>query len=414
MQAKTSTTTTPGSAAGRADGFTRANLGALLLGHCAGMLDLVGLPVWVGANLIGFYRFDPQKAGLLATVFLLCAVIASLLLAPRYGRVSAKAVTVAGYAVAALAFVGLATWAGDHYPSMLALHAIGGLGAGSALTNVDGTMGRSDNPHRLFAYAGVSVALFGILVLGSGPAIIGRAGGAVLWLVFAAVMGLAALVALLAFPRVPAVRPNPQGASGRIPRPVWFAILGMGTLCMAHSMVFPFVERMGIERGYTAGVVAGVLLAIGFANLLPSPLAALLEKRLRPERAIVGGTLVHMLLVLLVTQLPRLEVYVPLVAILTTPLLFIHTFLFGLIARLDPSGRAVAATPAMLMIGSAIGPALGGSLLLVSGYAGLGLAVAAVGFVAAVFFWLMRGPTALLANEQLRSSPITPPEGDKT
>lgn len=397
MQSATTTTSALpiGRAGARADGFTGGNIAALLLGHCAGMLDLVGLPVWVGANLIGFYHFDPQKAGLLATVFLLCAVIASLVLAPRYGRMSAKAVTVVGYAVAALAFLGLATWAGNHYPTMLALHAIGGLGAGSALTKVDGTMGRSDNPHRMFAYAGVAVAVFGIVVLGSGPVLIGKAGGTALWLVFAAVMGLAALTALLAFPQVPAARPHPQGATGRISRHVWFGIIGMSTLCMAHSMIFPFVERMGIERGYTGGLVAGVLVSIGFANLVPSPLAAGLEKRVRPERAIVGGTLFHVLLVLLVTQVPRLEVYVPLVAILTTPLLFMHTFLFGLMARLDPSGRAVAATPAMLMIGSAIGPALGGTLLVASGHSGLGIGVAAFGLLAAIFFFLMRGHSAM-------------------
>ena len=353
-------TTTPvrapiGQAAGRTDGFTGSNIGALLLGHCAGMLDLVGLPVWVGANLVGFYKFDPQKAGLLATVFLLCAVLASILLAPRYGRSSAKAVTVVGYAVAALAFVGLATFAGTDYTTMLVLHAIGGLGAGSALTMVDGTIGRSDNPHRMFAYAGVAVAVFGILVLGSGPEIIGKLGGTALWFVFAGVMGLASLLALLAFPQVPQARPHPHGSTGRISRHVWFGIIGMSTLCMAHSMIFPFVERMGIDRGYTTGLVAGVLASIGFANLVPSPLAALLEKRLRPERAILGGTLFHMVLVLLVTQIPLMEVYVPVVAILTTPLLFMHAFLFGLMARLDPSGRSVAATPAMLMTGSAAG-----------------------------------------------------------
>ena len=388
----TSTAVAPpiGRAGTRADGFSGANIAALLLGHCAGMLDLVGLPVWVGANLIGFYQFDPQKAGLLATVFLLCAVMASMVLAPRFGRSSARVVTVAGYTVAALSFVALATVAGTDYPTMLVLHAIGGLGAGSALTMVDGTMGRSDNPHRMFAYAGVSVAVFGIVVLGSGPTIIGKAGGTALWFVFAGVMGLAALLALLAFPRVPAARPHPHGATGRISRHVWFGILGMGILCMAHSMVFPFVERMGVERGYAAGTVAGVLVAIGLANLVPSPLAALLEKRLRPERAIVGGTLFHMALVLLVTQVPRLDVYAPVVALLTTPLLFMHTFLFGLMARLDPSGRAVAATPAMLMIGSAIGPALGGTLLMAAGYSGLGIGVAAFGLLAAIVFSQVR------------------------
>jgi predicted MFS family arabinose efflux permease len=391
MQTTSTTVQAPAGRAGaRADGFTGSNIGALLLGHCAGLLDLVGLPVWVGANLIGFYQFDPQKAGLLATVFLLCAVIASMVLAPRYGRSSARMVTVVGYAVAALAFVALATVAGNDYPTMLVLHAIGGLGAGSALTMVDGTMGRSDNPHRMFAYAGVAVAVFGIVVLGSGPVIIGKWGGTALWFVFAGVMGLAALLALLAFPQVPEARPHPEGATGRISRHVWFGIIGMSILCMAHSMIFPFVERLGIDRGYAAGTVAGVLVAIGFANLVPSPLAAVLEKRLRPERAIVGGTVFHMVLVLLVTQVPRLDVYVPVVAILTTPLLFMHTFLFGLMARLDPSGRAVAATPAMLMIGSAIGPVLGGTLLVGTGYSGLGIGVAAFGFLAALCFSQIR------------------------
>jgi predicted MFS family arabinose efflux permease len=383
-------TSTVETASARADGFSGPNICALLLGHCAGMLDLVALPLWVGANLIGFYGFDPQKAGLLATTFLLCAVVASLVLAPRYGRASPKTVTVVGYAVAALAFVALATVAGDNYGTMLVLHAIGGLGAGSALTMVDGTIGRSDNPHRMFAYAGVAVALFGIVVLGSGPVIIGKAGGSALWFVFAGVMGLAALLALVAFPKVPAARQHPDGATGRISRHVWFGIIGMSILCMAHSMIFPFVERMGIDRGYGASLVAGVLMSIGFANLIPSPLAALLEKRLRPERAIVGGVLLHMLLVLLVTQVARLEVYAPVVAILTAPMLFVHTFLFGLMARLDPSGRAVAATPAMLMVGSAVGPALGGTLLVASGYAGLGIGVAAFGGLAAFFFSRIR------------------------
>lgn len=385
----------PGSSIGaapgaRGDGFTKGNICALLLGHCAGMLDLVALPLWVGANLIGFYHFDPQKAGLLATAFLLCAVVASMLLAPRYGDLSPKTVTVAGYTVAALAFVALATVVGDHYPTMLALHAIGGLGAGSALTMVDGTIGRSDNPHRMFAYGGVAVAVFGIVVLGGGPVIIARAGGTALWFVFAGVMGLASVLALVAFPAVPAPRQTEVGATRRISRHVWFAIIGMSILCMAHSMIFPFIERMGIERGYGASLVAGVLASIGFANLLPSPLAALLEKRLRPERAIVGGVVLHMTLVLLVTQVVRLEVYVPLVAILTAPMLFVHTFLFGLMARLDPSGRAVAATPAMLMIGSAVGPALGGTLLVAFGYGGLGIGVAAFGGLAALVFSLIR------------------------
>lgn len=46
--------TKPGSAAGNA---------ALMLGHCAGMVDRVALPVWIGIVLIGQMGFGPQQAG---------------------------------------------------------------------------------------------------------------------------------------------------------------------------------------------------------------------------------------------------------------------------------------------------------------------------------------------------------------
>jgi hypothetical protein len=57
----------------------------LMIAHCAGMVDLVSLSVWVGA-LTARYGFDPQRAGGLPTLFLTGAVLASLLIAPRIQR----------------------------------------------------------------------------------------------------------------------------------------------------------------------------------------------------------------------------------------------------------------------------------------------------------------------------------------
>ena len=61
---------------------------ALMVAHCAGMVDLVALPVWVGA-LIAQYRFTPPQAGGLATLFLVGAVLSSLFFAPRFNRIDA-------------------------------------------------------------------------------------------------------------------------------------------------------------------------------------------------------------------------------------------------------------------------------------------------------------------------------------
>ena len=73
-------------------------------------------------------------------------------------------------------------------------------------------------------------------------------------------------------------------------------------------------------------------------------------------------------------------------------MIFTHTFAFGLLARLDSSGRALSATPAMLMIGSAIGPFLGGTLATVFGYPSLALAAACLAVIAVSCFSRLPSP----------------------
>ena len=75
---------------------------ALMVAHCAGMVDLVALSIWVGA-LIAHYGFDPQRAGGLPTLFLVGAVLASVTLAPRIQRLRGRWVAAMGFGVSALA-----------------------------------------------------------------------------------------------------------------------------------------------------------------------------------------------------------------------------------------------------------------------------------------------------------------------
>ena len=67
-------------------------------------------------------------------------------------------------------------------------------------------------------------------------------------------------------------------------------------------------------------------------------------------------------------------------------MIFTHVFLFGHLARLDPTGRAVAATPAMVMTGSAVGPFLGGMILETFGYPQIGMATFVLAVIAAAAF----------------------------
>ncbi|RJG01011.1 hypothetical protein D3878_04930 [Noviherbaspirillum sedimenti] len=149
------------------------------------MLDLVALPVWVG-TLVSQYRFDPQQAGGLATLFLVGAALASVFFASGFTKGNARCAAACGFGIAALAFA--LSSQSTAFPVLAGLHFVGGMATGMALSFAHGTIGHAANPHRVFAYAGLVIGIFGILFLGTTPGIVDKFGGPALFVVFAAVM----------------------------------------------------------------------------------------------------------------------------------------------------------------------------------------------------------------------------------
>lgn len=382
---------------------TRRGRVALMVAHCAGMVDLVALPVWVG-TLIGRYGFDPQQAGGLATLFLAAAVLASVTLAPHLGRLARRAVVAAGYGVAALAFFGASLR--HDFAAMALLHALAGFAAGAALSVTHGTIARSANPHRLFALVGIALGVFAIAFFAVVPLLLAALGGVALFRVFAAVMAVAALVAVFAFPQgdgAPAggsAGPS-AGDPAPMPRAVWFGIVGIACMGLVQAMTFAFLERVGTERGFGLAAVTGVLVALSLVNLLPAALAALLEQRWSARAVLLAGPVLQALLVALIMQSTVFAPYAAAASVFAAVMIFTHTFGFGLLARLDASGRALAATPAMLMTGAAIGPILGGTLVKAFGYGSLAVAAAAIAALAVACFSRLPAPAGATSRSAL-------------
>jgi predicted MFS family arabinose efflux permease len=360
---------------------------ALMVAHCAGMVDLVALPVWMGA-LISRYQLKPQEAGLLVTLFLLGAVGASLFCAPRFQRLPTRKVAVGGFAGAALAFLGVALSTG--YAQMAGLHLLAGVAAGCALSVTHGTAGLSTNPHRMFALCGMALGVFAIGFLGAMPGIVADNGGSALFVALAIVMLIAAATSALLFPYrtgpAPADAPESRDALPPISSAVWFAAFGIGCMGLVQAMMFSFLERIGADRGYSASAVTGVLIALGIVNLFPAPLAALLEKRWPARHVVLAGPVVQAAVALTIAQSTSYAGYAAAGAVFAAVMIFTHTFAFGLIAQLDPAGRALSATPAMLMVGAAIGPILGGTLVQQAGYGSLGIAAGLIATIAVLCF----------------------------
>jgi predicted MFS family arabinose efflux permease len=367
----------------KTDSFT--GRAVLMVAHCAGMLDLVALPVWVG-TLISRYGLDPQQAGGLATLFLVGAVLSSLFFAPRLSRYNGRVAATCGFGLAVLSFLSLSVT--RDYTVMMALHALAGASAGCALSFTHGTIGRSADPHRLFALVGVAIGFFALAFFAIAPQLVANFGGGALFRLFAAIMAVATLATAVGFPQSAASDkvPGHAPAAGRLDPAVWYVVFGVGCLALVQSMTFSFVERIGIDRGFGFAAVSGVLIALGMVNLVPAPLAVLLQRRLSGNRVMLAGPIVQAAIVLTITQSSTFPPYAVATAMLVSVLIFTHTFAFGAIAALDPSGRAAAATPATLMTGAAIGPLLGGTLVKSAGYGSIGIAAAVLAVLAVISF----------------------------
>ena len=367
----------------------------LTLAHVAGMVDMVALPLWIGA-LMQHYQYSAPQAGITVTLFLLGVVVASVVLAPRFNRLPRRVATAGGFALAALAFF-LASRqpvAVASFQMLAALHVLAGLGVGCALSFTHGSIGRSANPHRLFAVANVVLGIFAVFFLGGVPQLIAAQGAAMFFNVVWVVMAIAAVVTALAFPSVPetaaAAATRETLSLVKIPRAAWFAVFVVICLTLNQAMVFSFVERIGADRGFGADKVNGVLIALGLVNLLPGALAALLQKKWSPFAVGMGGPIGQAVLALTMSSALTFVPYAVSAALYVSMVIFTHIFIFGLLSRLDPSGRAVAATPAMMMIGSCIGPALGGAIVQGLGYPGLGWAACVVALVAVACMLMAR------------------------
>jgi len=358
---------------------------SLVLCHCAGMVDIVALPVWVGIVLIGQYGLDPQRAGALATFFLAAVVASSLFFSPRIARIRGTVAVPAGFGVAAAAFFALTTT--RDYGTMAGLHVVGGLAVGCALSFTHSTMGSSANPHRLMAIAFTALAVLSFGFLGGVPQLVHAKGGEVLFVVLGTIMLVAALFALVGFPVRQASSGGKAVVHAPLSRGVWFAMVGTALMTLSHAMMLSFLERVGVAHGFSQQQVMGVLFAIGVVNLFPGMLAALFERKVAATAVMITGPALQGILGLTLTQSPVFALYAFAAGAFPAVIIFTHTFVFGFLARNDPSTRAVAATPVMAMSGSAIGPILGGVVAHNLGYASIGWTVAVIASVGILCFW---------------------------
>lgn len=358
---------------------------ALIVAMMCGMVDLAALPIWVGTLISGFGMQEAQAGGL-ATLFFIGAVLCSTVLAPRFDRLKVRWQASICFAIAAVCFVAMTQTTA--FTVYAILHFVAGVAVGAAVSFTHGTMGKSSNPHRLFAFGGLGLSIAAVIYLGVTPGLISQGGPNMLWIVFACIMGFASVVTAVFFPRLDPTAQTLEHERPKFTLQVWMVIFGLLMMSINNSMILSFAERAGDFRGFTAGQVQTALVTMGLIALVPPIIATLLQKRLSAVVVAICGSFIHgaigfgIMSALVYPQFFGSLIFFPFV------MLFTHTFVFGHLASIEPSGRAVAGTTAMVMTGSAVGPLLAGVTVQTIGYTPLGFLAVGFGALAAISFGL--------------------------
>ncbi len=367
-----------------------AGRAALIVGHAAGMLDLVAAPVWVGV-LVQYRHLSPLQAGLLMTVYTAGVFLTSITLAPQFTQLRPRMIAIGGFFLGALAFVAIILV--DGFGALLPAHFVAGIGAGAALSMVHGTISRSARPHRLFAIANLGVAIFSIAFFVAVPAAVQHDPNAA-FAVLGGLLVLAGIAAIVAFPTAPAVTiaaasaARPAAGAGVSPYKlaVVLAFTGVALMSIGQSNIYPFLERIGTSREFSPASIANMLAISGLLNLLAPIIAAALENIVPRVATICVALLIHAALAITASNSAGFVPYAVAGSLLIFMTLFGHTFMFGLIAKIDPSGRTASSTPAMITLGAMIGPAIGGTVAQFVGFWAIGWVSAALLVASAVCF----------------------------
>ena len=223
---------------------------ALMVAHCAGMIDLVALP-GLGRRADLAVRFSPQQAGGLATLFLIGAVLSSLFFAPRFNRINSRFAGDRGLRPRRSRL--LRRRSSSTSRPWRSCMLLAGASVGCALSFTHGTIAHSANPHRLFAIVGMALGVFAIVFLGATPNLIAAFGGPPCSGPLPLIMAVAAVAAIVSFPK--ATERSDEDLIDEVThlRPaVWFGVAGVSCMALTQAMMFSFVERIGMDRGFGA------------------------------------------------------------------------------------------------------------------------------------------------------------------
>lgn len=348
-------------------------LAAFAASYGIGSLGFVAMPFMLGATIDGL-GLSTAQAGLLGTAEFTAMMLGSFAVSPFISRVPRKGVALGGAILAILANIGCASVHPLHYGTALVLRALAGTGCGLSLAAGNATVANARDPERMAAHMSTLFVVMMVVSCLIFPWAAANWGYAGVYLALAALMLLLCPL-LMALPQhaprqvEKTERDHPAHSAGALAAAA--ILVALLIYAMRDMSAWAFVERLGLEAGYTTDQVGRLLSAEAVIGIAGPLVASFLGSRWGLTMPIIFGILAAGAPYYFMLLMPGSKlVYTAAALFIAGAYYFTQSYLIALAAELDRKGRIVAAAGGFMSGGAAIGPALGGYLIERFGYWG--------------------------------------------
>lgn len=334
-----------------------AKIGAIALGvvGAAGILLLPGLVGVMAESL----SLGPSEVGWLASADLTTMGLAMFFMAFVIHRVDWR---VAAMLSLALLCIG-AGWSAsaESFNSIIVARLLSGWGGGTAMSVAFALLGGMANPDRQFGLYMVCAPSFGAIGLYLIQAIATHDARAVVFTALV-VVTLLSFVPMIWLPRRHENSAAIQGSANpgvRLPYTlVGLGLVGVFFYFLAQGNVWAYIERIGNAAEISVGVIGKALSAASIAGIVGAFIAMQIHTRFGRAAPLFVSAVVSLVAVALLDGEVGVLDFVVASALFNLAWNFSQPLFSGLMAELDPSGRAVVMMGAVLTVGIGIGPAV--------------------------------------------------------
>ncbi|WP_157218017.1 hypothetical protein [Flavisphingomonas formosensis] len=324
-------------------------------------LPMMTMP-WFVSGLSSEFALNATQAGIVGTLLLGAIALTTGAAALKLTAGHARATGAMGGALALAALCLLLLFPGLHSLPLLLL---GGVGFGLAAASANALLAASADPVRLNGGIWFLTVIWQVLVWAVTPFLAGRAP-------LAGVVGVEAIGAGLLLLVVLAARPRPvgsvqsgrdEGRQARRPAALGAALLiGVIAFWLRDGITWSLVDRRASLLGIEPGKLALTLTSTSLIALAGPALTLVLGERFGRFRTIAAVQAAACVILFTIAAAERPAVYCGALLLWSCISILAWTYLVGLAAVVDRTGRVAAACGSLLFGASALAPTLGGLL----------------------------------------------------